>query len=610
MNRNRKKAVAASVAVGMTMVMGVSPVLAANTDISKEETVYVNAAADGTPQEITVSDWLKNSASAGDLSDVSDLKDIKNVKGDETFSQDGDKLTWNTEDKDIYYQGTTTKDLPVSMELKYYLDGAQISPSDLAGKSGHLKIEVTYKNNVKNKTKVGKKTTEMYAPFVMATAMILPTDNFTNVTIDNGKVLSDGQRNIVIGVGMPGLADNLDLNSVDEDIDLDIPEEFTMEADVTDFTMSSTFTFALTDILDSLDVDDIDGLDDLKDSMKELTDAATELVDGSKELSDGASTLDEKYQEFDSGIATLTSGVSTLNSGAATLSSGVSSYTSGADKLASGVNEYADGVGTLSKSLKEYNTGVTSLASGVQQYVKGSNNLTDGVKKYVAGVSNLGSGIETYTAGVSQLGAGIDQEAAGLTDLQTSVNGLVSGIKAKLPELQTSIASIVKFAESAKAYAAKTGEFAGKVITYVTSVGEIKKNADTLNSLVNPSSTGGSADGTSQIESGLAEAQSAAASVGAVSGTSAADQLNAAAGTVSAAAGTGDALQGDAGTISAVQVQQSISSAVLILLLWTKQQQPQSTVRYRARSEQFPVVLQRHRAVSQTCRHMQARCPD
>lgn len=138
------------------MVMGFSPVLAANTDISKEETVYVNAASDGTPQEITVSDWLKNSASAGDLSDVSDLKDIKNVKGDETFSQNGDKLTWNTDDKDIYYQGTTTKDLPVSMEIKYYLNGAQVNPDDLGGKSGHLKIEVAYKNNVKNKTKVGK----------------------------------------------------------------------------------------------------------------------------------------------------------------------------------------------------------------------------------------------------------------------------------------------------------------------------------------------------------------------------------------------------------------------------------------------------------------------
>ena len=265
MNRNRKKAVAASVAVGMTVVMGASPILAADTDISKEETVYVNAAADGTPEDITVSDWLKNSASAGDLSDESDLKDIKNVKGDETFEQDGSNLTWNTEDKDIYYQGTTNKDLPVSMEIKYYLDGVQVSPSDLGGKSGHLKIEVNYTNNVKNKTKVGKKTTDVYAPFVMATAMILPTDNFTNVTIDNGKVLSDGQRNIAIGVGMPGLADSLDLKSIDEDIDLDIPEGFTMEADVTDFSMSSTFTFALTDLLNSLDLNDVDGLDDLKD---------------------------------------------------------------------------------------------------------------------------------------------------------------------------------------------------------------------------------------------------------------------------------------------------------------------------------------------------------
>ena len=68
-------------------------------------------------RRFTVSDWLKNSASAGDLSDVSDLKDIKNVKGDETFSQNGDKLTWNTDDKDIYYQGTTTKDLPVPWRL-------------------------------------------------------------------------------------------------------------------------------------------------------------------------------------------------------------------------------------------------------------------------------------------------------------------------------------------------------------------------------------------------------------------------------------------------------------------------------------------------------------
>ena len=380
MNRNRKKVVAATLATGMAVVMGTMPVLAADSSVSKQETVYVNASASGTPQEITVSDWLKNSASSGNLSDVSDLKDIKNVKGDETFEQDGDELTWNTEDKDIYYQGTTTKELPASVELTYYLDGVQVSPDDLAGKSGHLKIEVKYTNNAKNEVKVGKKKTDMYSPFVMVTAMILPVDNFTNVTIDNGKVLSDGQRNIAVGVGLPGLSDSLDLKSVDKDLDIDIPEGFTMEADVTDFSMSSTFTFGMTDILDSLDTGDIDGLDDLKDSIKELTDSAEKLVDGAKELSDGTTTLDTKYKELDDGIATLKSGVSTLNSGAASLKSGVSSYTSGADTLASGVTQYASGVSQLTSSLTEYNAGVNTLASGAKAYISGTNTLGSGVK--------------------------------------------------------------------------------------------------------------------------------------------------------------------------------------------------------------------------------------
>ena len=117
MNRNRKKAVGASVAVGMRMVMGVSPVLAANTDISKEETVYVNANADGSEDQITVSNWLKNAGTEKNLKDESELKDIKNVKGDEEFTQSGNELTWQTAGEDIFYQGTAAKEPPVSVRF-------------------------------------------------------------------------------------------------------------------------------------------------------------------------------------------------------------------------------------------------------------------------------------------------------------------------------------------------------------------------------------------------------------------------------------------------------------------------------------------------------------
>ena len=97
MNRNRKlrKQMMSGLAVGMAAVMGAAPVYAATGEdaaASKEETVYVNANADGSEDQITVSNWLKNAGTEKNLKDESELKDIKNVKGDEKFTQSGNKL--------------------------------------------------------------------------------------------------------------------------------------------------------------------------------------------------------------------------------------------------------------------------------------------------------------------------------------------------------------------------------------------------------------------------------------------------------------------------------------------------------------------------------------
>lgn len=166
MNRNRKlrKQMMSGLAVGMAAVMGAAPVYAATGEdaaVSKEETVYVNANADGSEDQITVSNWLKNAGTEKNLQDESELKDIKNVKGDEEFTQSGNKLTWQTDGEDIYYQGTTTKEPPVSVKFTYYLDGKEIKPDDLAGKSGKLKIKVDYTNN----TKTGQNSTNVQTDY-------------------------------------------------------------------------------------------------------------------------------------------------------------------------------------------------------------------------------------------------------------------------------------------------------------------------------------------------------------------------------------------------------------------------------------------------------------
>lgn len=402
MNKNRKikRGLTTSLAVGMSVMMGAVPVFAAGTSsdadaVYKEETVYVNADATGTIDEVTVSNWLKNSGSvSGSLTDASTLKDIKNVKGDETFKASGDTLTWNTDGEDIYYQGTTDQNLPVSVKLTYYLDGKEIKPADLKGKSGHLKIQVDYTNKEKKTVSVDGKQEEVYTPFVMMTGMILPNETFSNVTIDNGKVISDGSKNIVVGFGMPGMKESLNLDESKTE-DLTIPESLCVEADVTDFTMSSTFTVALTDLLDDIDFDNIVDVDSLKSSLDELEDAALQLVSGSDTLADGAGTLAD----------------------------GVNSYTEGADTLNDAIQKYLGSNGELNGSVTEYVNGVNKVVKGVQDYTDGTNALADGVTAYIGGEQQLKEGAK-----------GLLALSDGLTEMQKGINQLYGNLDGKLED--------------------------------------------------------------------------------------------------------------------------------------------------------------------------------
>ena len=425
MNKNRKmkRKIAASVAVGMSVMMGVTPAFAANgtsnSEVYKEETVYVNAKASGKTDKVTVSNWLKNSGSvSGNLEDESTLSDIKNVKGDEKYTADGDKLTWSTDSEDIYYQGTTDKKLPVSVKLKYYLDGKEMKPSELKGKSGHLKITVDYKNNEKKNVSVDGKDTEVCTPFVMMTGMILPNETFSNVTIDNGKIISDGNKNIVVGFGMPGLKDSLNLSSEESD-KVTIPESLSIEADVKDFTMSSTYTVALSDLLDDMNMDDIADVDDLQTALDDLEDAALQLVSGSDTLADGAGTLAD-------GVNTYTEGVDTLNAG-------IQKYLGSNGELSGSVTEYVNGVNKVVKGVQDYTDGVNTLADGVSSYVDGEKQLAAGASQ----LTQLSTGLKKVQSAIAKMEASTDGKGKDREDIKVASSELAAGTQALEDSLGT-----------------------------------------------------------------------------------------------------------------------------------------------------------------------------
>lgn len=365
---------------------------------TKDETVYVKVDDAGNQKDVTVSDQLKNISSLGTIDDVSDLKDIKNVKGDETFSENNGKLVWQGDKKDICYQGTTTKKIPVGMKVTYELDGKKVSADDLEGKSGHLKIHYEYQNTSADSGK--------YTPFLMATGLLMDGEKFSNVTVDNGKVISDGDRDIVIGMGLPQLKEQLTSVSSKVD-DLDIPDSFTVEADVTDYEKVEAVTVATNEVFNEVGTDKFDSLDELKDSMTELQDASNKLVDGSGQLKDGLDTLLSSSGTLVSGIDQLASGGNTLASGTGSLVSGMQSAKTGSSQLAGGVKALSDGVSGMqaqvSDGVKDLSNGVSSVQAGVETIHGIAEQADKGVDLAKDGAKGLCAGLETASESAGEI---------------------------------------------------------------------------------------------------------------------------------------------------------------------------------------------------------------
>lgn len=336
-------------------------------DAGKEETVYVVAKADGTADDVIVSEWLKNKEGSDTIKDASDLKDITNVKGDETFTQNGDEVTWNAEGNDIYYQGTTDKELPVTEKITYYLDGKEMAPEKIAGKSGKVTIRFDYTNHEKTTQLVDGEKHEVYVPFTVMTGMILPED-YSNVEVTNGKVISDGSRKVVVGIAMPGMKESLDIEDEDLDEGLEIPDYVEVTADVENFSLDMTMSVMMNDLLGGTDLDEAFDLSALEDSINTLSDSSKQLADGSTELAEGLSVLKSSMQEFVSGADTLKNGIGSYTNGASQLKDGLSTLNEGVSTLASGAGTLSNGVNTISQSF-----------SGDNGLVKGAKALKDGV---------------------------------------------------------------------------------------------------------------------------------------------------------------------------------------------------------------------------------------
>ena len=347
----------AALAVALAASCAAPAFAAGGSSFTKSETVYAVMNADGSIQSTTVSEHVYSASGLSKVTDQSTLTNIQNTESSAEFTQDGEKLVWNTDDTDVYYKGDTDRALPIQATVTYALDGQEAALEDLIGKSGHLTMTIALKNNETGTVNVNGKDRTIVTPLITAVGVILGGDA-SNMTAEHGMIESAAKSSVAAFVTLPGVKDSLSGLLPDEvdSIEDYLQDTVTVEADVEDFTCPQVMVACATSTaaLGTDNVFDLSSINDLTDGINQLNDAMSQLMDGASQLVDGTSQLA-------GGVLALLDGANTLNNGAAALDDGLGQLTNGLDTLSAnnaalnaGAQQVADGVlASANKTLKE-----------------------------------------------------------------------------------------------------------------------------------------------------------------------------------------------------------------------------------------------------------------
>ena len=269
--------------------------------LEKDETIYAKLENNGQVEKVIVTEHLEGTNEDKTI-DKSTLQNIMNISGNEKFTIEDGRIIWESNGKDIYYQGTTDEKLPISLEITYYLNGKESSIKDMLGKKGKVTIELKYTNNDRHIVKINGKNEILYTPFVVASTTIISNKDNKNINVTNGKVITNGTTSIIAMISTPGLYESLGIDKLKE------MDTAVITYDTDSFELSSIYSIATPKLIESSDLDIFDNIDKIYSSINTLSSSSNKLKNGSNEILNGANKLKD-------GVSKLVDGVNKLYGG-------------------------------------------------------------------------------------------------------------------------------------------------------------------------------------------------------------------------------------------------------------------------------------------------------
>lgn len=277
---------------------------------SKNETVFSNLNYNGSVENTLVNSHLSK-LDKGNIEDYAFLSKITNLNGGEKYEKNGDKIIWNSLGEDIFYQGKTKEELPITIDINYYLNDIEMSPKKMLGKDGEVKIKINFKNNCFNEVN------SLHTPFVVSTGLILDSVKNSDISITNGEIEETGTRSIALAVAAPGLYDDLKIK------ELESLDEVIITYKTEDFSLNNLYFVATPKILEKIDIENLNKINSLDSSISLIQENMNKIEDGANSLNDASLKLNNGSSEITNNLKVLLQAIKKLEVGSNNLDKGI-----------------------------------------------------------------------------------------------------------------------------------------------------------------------------------------------------------------------------------------------------------------------------------------------
>lgn len=459
--------------------------------LTKNETVYSKIDTNGNVIKTTVTDKLINDNKLDTITDLTDLDKIINLSNNNTFNKDNNQITWNTSGNNLTYQGISNKELPISINISYKLDGNSITVDDLLGKSGHVDITLKYTNNERNLVYVNGTNTYLYTPFIVTMGTIIKDSDATNLKITNGKIINNGLSNILVGISAPGLYESLNMYEL-KDLDT-----ITISYDTTSFNLPTIYNVATSKLLEDNDLSIFNKLNTLTSASTSLKENIDALTEGSNKLLESSITLNNGTSQIYQNLSYVNQKLKEINEGAINLDNGLNDIINTLNKVKESLNNSSndESIGKLkllidtdlntANNLKAMND---TLKANYEEY--NLKNIT--YKEAITAdptmnLYNLKLAYENNYENNNQLITLLNSNASALTETLTTLNNIDTEISNMLSTLTT---YLEKAHDGSTELANGTTALSTGVNTLTTKVEELYNGTTALSEGINTLNTG------------------------------------------------------------------------------------------------------------------------